>query len=246
MPRCGWKACGLSASASVSASVASSAATTTPEARAPSQRRLDLLFARIAHGYDLQLPLERRALSVGARLAEPLEGARTLDVGSGTGAFAQALLARGAASVVATDRSAAMLKRAARRLTDAGPRARVVRADGRRLPFGDACFDVITIGYLLHLLRPPSALAVLAEARRVLRPGGRLVVVVHSAPAGRLGWIYRAGWGLAARALPGVVGGTGPIGDARPLLEAGGFAVTAERRVALGYWSQVVLARAAA
>jgi ubiquinone/menaquinone biosynthesis C-methylase UbiE len=206
------------------------------------QRRLDRFFARVARVYYLQLPLERRALSTAARLAEPLGGVRVLDVGTGTGALAGALLRQGAASVVAVDRSEAMLDRASRRLGGMGSPAHIVRADGRRLPFAEGCFDLVAIGYVLNLLDRPAALAVLREARRVMTPAGRLLVVDHSAPPTFAGRAYRAVWRALSVTLPGFVASR-PLADVRPLLTAEGFWVTAERRLLAGYWSQVLLAR---
>jgi ubiquinone/menaquinone biosynthesis C-methylase UbiE len=215
---------------------------TSPEVDDSAQRRLDRFFSRVARVYYLQLPLERRALSTAARLAEPLGDARVLDVGTGTGALAAALLRRGAASVVAVDRSPAMLARASRRLRGLGSPAHIVLADARRLPFAEASFDLVAIGYVLNLLDGPAALEVLREARRVMTPGARLLVVDHSAPPSLAGRIYRAGWRTLSATLPGFVAGR-PLADVRPLLAVEGFRVTAERRLLAGYWSQVLLAR---
>jgi ubiquinone/menaquinone biosynthesis C-methylase UbiE len=206
------------------------------------QRRLDRFFARVARVYGLQLPLERRALLTAARMAEPLGGVRVLDVGTGTGALAGALLRRGAASVVAVDRSTAMLDRASRRLGGMDSPAQTVRADGRHLPFGEACFDLVAIGYVLNLLDRRAALAVLREARRVMTPAGRLLVVDHSAPPTLAGRVYRAAWRALSATLPGFVAGR-PLADVRPLLAEEEFSVTAERRLLAGYWSQVLIAR---
>lgn len=78
---------------------------------ASDQLRLDRLLARAAPAYDLQLLLERRALWTAVRLAGPLGGLRVLDLATGTGALASAMLDRGDQPVglVAVDRSPAML-----------------------------------------------------------------------------------------------------------------------------------------
>lgn len=73
----------------------------------------------------------------------------------------------------------------------------------------------------------------------MLRPCGRLVVVVHRAPATRLGGLYRQGWRALGRVLP--LAGAGPLEGARPRLLSAAFPIHGERRTGLGYWSQVVL-----
>jgi ubiquinone/menaquinone biosynthesis C-methylase UbiE len=211
-----------------------------------SRRQRD--FGRIAPFYDAQLLLERAPHAVAARMAGPLAGSRILEVATGTGALAGALVDRwGApAELVVLDTSVAMLARArrrlGRRLRDTPARPAAVRADARRLPFADATFDLVAIGYLLHLLGTADALAVLAEARRVLRPEGRLLCVTHSPPPTRLGRLYGGVWRLLTD-VPAPAGGQRTPGDAAPLLARAGLVVAHERHVGWGYWSQVLLAR---
>jgi SAM-dependent methyltransferase len=112
--------------------------------------------------------------SVLAPLREALAGApgrRLLDVGGGTGNYALALREEGWEPVV-LDRSPDMLARAAAK----GLEAR--EADARALPVPDASADaVMLISMLHHVDDVPRALA---EARRVLRPGGRLAVMAYT------------------------------------------------------------------
>lgn len=102
-------------------------------------------------------------------------GERVLDVGCGTGTFAARLAARNPAQhILGVDVSEGMLAEA-RRKTSAFPNVRFEQAPATRLPFEDAAFDVVVTASALHYVgRPADALA---EARRVLRPGGRLAVV---------------------------------------------------------------------
>lgn len=97
-------------------------------------------------------------------------GQRGLDLCCGTGDIALRCLPAlgGAGQVVAADFSLNMLAIARRRL--AGSRAAVLCADALRLPFADATFDFVTIGYGLRNLKDLSG--GLGEIRRVLRPGG--------------------------------------------------------------------------
>ncbi len=197
-----------------------------------------------ARAYDRQLPLERAALRLAASLSEPLAGAHVVDLAAGTGALAQALLARNAdvASLTLVDGAPRMLERARDRLGPAAEVAGFVVADARAVPIADGCADVVTIGYLLHLIDPGARTRVLAEAHRLLRPGGRLVVVVHGSPAGTAGAAYRFAWRLLRRVVPRAVVGHGPIVDAARLVEAAAFDVLTARRLPGVYWSQVVAA----
>lgn len=199
-------------------------------------------FDRGARGYDLQLPLERRALRVVAAAAEPLDGARVVDLAAGTGAVAAALAdrCRSLSSLTLVDAAPRMLLRARARLRRRAAAARFIVADARSVPLPDACADVVTIGYLLHLVDPATRTGVLDEARRLLVPGGRLVAVVHGSPAGAAGGAYRRAWRVLRRIAPHGVVGHGPMTDLGPLLEASGFQVRSSRRLPGVYWSQVV------
>ncbi|MEU6704976.1 class I SAM-dependent methyltransferase [Streptomyces wuyuanensis] len=94
---------------------------------------------------------------------------RVLDVGTGPGTVAAAAVARGAA-VTALDPSATMVALA----RAAAPRARVLVGALPRLPFRDACFDAAVGNFVLGHAGP--AHAVVAELRRVVRPGGRVAL----------------------------------------------------------------------
>ncbi len=189
--------------------------------------------------------MERPALRALARLADPLSGARVVDLATGTGGAAAALIAREPriASLVAVDGAPHMLERAAPRLAPLGPRARTLLADVRSVPLAAGAADVVAVAYLLHLLDPVARAAVLAEARRLLRPGGRLVVVVHGSPRGVPGRAYRAAWRALSRVVPGGIVGEGPIEDLVPIVAGARFEVDATWRIPGIYWSQVLSAR---
>jgi SAM-dependent methyltransferase len=123
---------------------------------------------------------ERHAWSRGRRAAilrllESLRvapSARVLEVGCGSGLLVQALRDRGFADVVGIDNSAAAVRAAEAR----GLGERVAQQDAGKLSFGDERFDVVIASDVLeHLLDDRSALV---EWRRILAPGGRLVVFV--------------------------------------------------------------------
>ncbi|GAA3681708.1 class I SAM-dependent methyltransferase [Nocardioides ginsengisoli] len=107
-------------------------------------------------------------------LAGDVSGRRVLDAGCGSGPLMAALRDRGAA-VTGVDASAAMVELARARL---GPDADLRVADlADPLPFADADFDDVVASLVLHYLQDWAG--PLAELRRVLRPGGRLMVSVN-------------------------------------------------------------------
>lgn len=104
----------------------------------------------------------------------PPRGLDWLDVGCGTGALAAALAERAHARVWGVDPSREMLA-AARRAVPRGVGLR--RGRGEELPFRDGWFDAVAYSLSLHLLERPRALA---EAARVLVPGGRVAVATFA------------------------------------------------------------------
>jgi SAM-dependent methyltransferase len=106
-------------------------------------------------------------------LAGDVAGRRILDAGCGSGPLSAALRDRGA-TVTGFDSSAGMVELARRRLGD-GADLQVADLD-RPLPYPDGAFDDVIAALVLHYLRDWTG--PLAELRRVLRPGGRLIVAV--------------------------------------------------------------------
>lgn len=138
------------------------------------------MFDDVAARYDLtndvlalgQTRLWRRAV---VNAVAPQPGERVLDLAAGTGTSSEPFHRRGA-YVVPCDFSLGMLEVGRRRL----PHLSFVAGDALRLPFGDATFDAATISFGLRNVS--DTLAGLAEIRRVVRPGGRLVVCEFSHP----------------------------------------------------------------
>lgn len=107
-------------------------------------------------------------------LAGDVNRRRVLDAGCGSGPLSAALRERGAI-VTGFDSSPAMIELAERRL---GMHARLLVADlGEPLPFSDSAFDDVVGSLVLHYLEDWTA--PLTELRRVLRPGGRLLLSLH-------------------------------------------------------------------
>ncbi|HEY7609198.1 MAG TPA: class I SAM-dependent methyltransferase [Alphaproteobacteria bacterium] len=122
---------------------------------------------------ELGARTERLEQDLILRLAGDVADQRVLDAGCGDGLLAVALAARGA-RVTGLDADAGMLAAGAARAEVAGAMIRPVRGAIERLPFADASFDMVAAVTVLCFIRDPSR--VLAEFRRVLVPGGSLVI----------------------------------------------------------------------
>jgi demethylmenaquinone methyltransferase/2-methoxy-6-polyprenyl-1,4-benzoquinol methylase len=155
---------------------------------------------RVRHAQELFAPLGPRYDRMGALLSFgqdprwrrfmvdrlPRDGGRVLDVATGTGLVAEALLTRGF-GVTGVDQSPGML--AAARARFAG-RVELVEASADALPFAAGSFDHLTFTYLLRYVDDPGA--TLAELTRVVRPGGTVAMVEFGLPRG----VWRPPWDL--------------------------------------------------
>ncbi len=147
-------------------------------ARVLAERARDASESFRRAGADLD---EMRALGLPAEAVEaallsllPAGARRVLDIGTGTGRLLE-LLAPRVAAALGIDASRAMLALARARLSRPGLDHCAVRlADMYRLPLPDAAYDAVVLQMVLHYAEDPEA--VLAEAVRVLRPGGTLVL----------------------------------------------------------------------
>ena len=147
--------------------------------------RVAEVFDRVADRYDLMndlmsLGLHRAWKAFAVDIARPRPGERVLDVATGSGDLAAALERRVApgGEVWITDVNRRMLSRGRDRLLDAGSLAPAVQCDAERLPFPERSFDCVTVGFGLRNMTHKDA--ALAEMARVLKPGGRLVVLEFS------------------------------------------------------------------
>jgi demethylmenaquinone methyltransferase/2-methoxy-6-polyprenyl-1,4-benzoquinol methylase len=143
------------------------------------------VFDSVAGRYDLMndlmsLGLHRAWKAFAVEIARPQPGERVLDVAAGSGDLARALARRVApgGEVWLTDVNRRMLERGRDRLLDAGVAVPAVQCDAERLPFPAQSFDCVTVGFGLRNMTHKQA--ALAEMARVLKRGGRLVVLEFS------------------------------------------------------------------
>ena len=147
--------------------------------------RVGAVFDRVAQRYDLMndlmsLGLHRLWKTFAVEIARPRPGEHILDVATGSGDLARAMSRRVGpqGSVWLTDINRSMLERGRDRALDRGLLAPAVQCDAERLPFGAASFDCVTVGFGLRNMTHKDR--ALAEMSRVLKPGGRLVVLEFS------------------------------------------------------------------
>jgi demethylmenaquinone methyltransferase/2-methoxy-6-polyprenyl-1,4-benzoquinol methylase len=152
-------------------------------------RRVRGVFDSVAGNYDLMNDLmsggiHRLWKQFTLSLTSLRPGQRALDVAGGTGDLAAGMARQVGQKglVVLTDINAAMLGRGRDRLLDAGlaGNLRYVQANAEALPFADGSFDCVTIGFGLRNVTDKGA--ALASMRRVLKPGGQLLVLEFSKP----------------------------------------------------------------
>ena len=138
------------------------------------------MFTEVAGGYDRTNAI----LSAGnaslwrmatVKAVNPKSGERVLDVAAGTGTSSSAL-AKSGAEVVAVDFSPGMIAEGRKR----HPELTFVEGDAEELPFPAKSFDAVTISFGLRNVNDPQK--ALREMRRVLKPGGRLVICEFSHP----------------------------------------------------------------
>jgi demethylmenaquinone methyltransferase/2-methoxy-6-polyprenyl-1,4-benzoquinol methylase len=210
-------------------------------------------FARIARRYVLANhvlslgidTLWRRVVAGEVRAGAP---ARVLDLATGSGDLMEAVRkACPETKVIGADFCLPMLGEAKKRGLPG-----LVAADGMRLPFADGVFDALTVGFgLRNMASWPDAVA---EMARVIRPGGRLVVLDFSLPRGLLNRPYRfylhkilprlAGWLTGERDAYEYLGGSierfpsGPAMEA--LLTGHGFSAARTRPLSGGIASVYV------
>lgn len=156
------------------------------------RRRIDELFDAGAPHYEfvcrvMSLGTGERYRGQALRDAGLTEGMRVLDVATGTGLVLRSAAAMSGRQglVVGLDPSAGMLRECRKR-----SHARLLQGRGEQLPFMDECFDLVSMGYALRHV--PDLRALFVEYRRVLKPGGHVLVLEITQPQSPIGrWLLR-------------------------------------------------------
>ncbi|HEX7314550.1 MAG TPA: class I SAM-dependent methyltransferase [Pyrinomonadaceae bacterium] len=161
------------------------------------RRHKEPVYDRFADVYDRNMrPLERfglarlraRALAeVASSLAESGGVGRLLEVGAGTGGNF-AYYPEGARAACVEPSREMLLRAASKRERPEG--SLLARAFAERLPFADATFDVALATLVFCSVESPAV--GLGELRRVVRAGGRVVLLEHVRPGGALGYVFDA------------------------------------------------------
>ncbi len=168
----------------------------------PSASDVAAVFDRAAATYDEAIPFFARFGERLVALADIAPGTEVLDVASGRGAsLLPAVRAVGVSGrVVGVDMAPAMVELLRRDLGAADVQnASVTVGDATQLEFGDAAFDVVLCGFTLMLLPEPER--AVAEMRRVVRPGGRVVVSMPTGAGPEWAFMGELAAQFAARAV---------------------------------------------
>jgi demethylmenaquinone methyltransferase/2-methoxy-6-polyprenyl-1,4-benzoquinol methylase len=214
-----------------------------------------LALMRLLESAPARYDVGVRALTLGkvdqirdslAEAAVQSHGARVLEIGCGTGALTEKLIARGA-HVTAVDQNPEMVERARARLADSSPDAVtfVERTASEIDSFPERSFDAVVGSLSLSEMSERERAFVLNCAQRVLRPGGVIAIADEVRPRGfinsALQAVVRGPQAVLAWLMVGSI--SRPIPDLAAELAAAGFVIHSERRWLLETLAMVVAER---
>jgi ubiquinone/menaquinone biosynthesis C-methylase UbiE len=204
----------------------------------PERRDIVGVYSKLAVVYDAWTRLtERESLSAALERAAIRDGEAVLEVAVGTGVLFDEILRRNLSGRnVGIDLTEPMLRRAREKARQTGTPFELVVGDARALSFDDGSFDLVVNNNMFGLLPESEFAPILAEMWRVLKPGGRLVLVMMMRPdrllpelVYRIGAVWLGGWREVR---------------IEPFVRAAGFAgLESELVTQLGIPSEVLLAR---
>ncbi len=183
---------------------------------------------------------EGRARRRGIELAKVQDGESVLDVAAGTGLILADIVKINRTGLNAgIDISSGMLQKARNRVQNTPARVELKQASAFAIPYPDAAFDLLINGYMFDLMPVEAMPRILAEFRRVLKPGGRLVLM-NMTEGERPGshiyqWIYQH--------APALMGGCRGVLLAGLLPQAGFQVLVREYHQQFFFPSEVILAR---
>ena len=158
-------------------------------------RRVRSVFDSVAPKYDvmndlMSMGLHRVWKAYTVMVADVREGQRVLDIAGGTGDLASAFAGKVGLTgcVVHTDINEAMLREGRNRMLDAGKILPTTVCDAEHLPFADNSFDLLSVAFGLRNMTHKDG--ALKEMNRVLKPGGKLLVLEFSKIAKPLEKVY--------------------------------------------------------
>ncbi len=190
--------------------------------------KIEIYDEAAAHYDRTRVPIGTEIIRDALEAADkPASEMTLLDAGCGTGAYSAAL-AGVPSRLIGIDRSAGMLATARAKLEAGGGKVDFLRGDLLHLPLAEASLDAVMFNQVLHHLEDgsdscyPGHAAALAEAARVLKPGGRLLLHACTHEQMRKGFWY---FGLIPEALDRMLARCAPESRIRSLLAELGFTV---------------------
>ncbi len=147
-------------------------------------------YQRCARWYDTLIePFNKGLRQIGLEMCPPSQGMRVLDVGCGTGTHLD-LYQLGGCQVFGIDSSKAMLDMARQKL---GQRATLHLGNAAEMPYEDKFFDLILITLVLHEMPNTVRSAVVREIKRIVKPGGQILVIDYYNGPVRFpkGWLFK-------------------------------------------------------
>jgi len=202
------------------------------------QREVPRVYGHLAPVYDVWAALtESRARRRAIELAGIRDGESLLEIAVGTGTlFAELVAKNPLGRNEGIDLTPEMVEQTRKKL---GGRAKVRVGDAHRLEFGDGEFDLVVNGYMFDLLPEEDFPVVLGEMHRVLKPGGRLLLINMAASQRK----RTALWTAIYKLNPAMMGGCRGVLLEEPIRRAGFELAHREELDQLGFPTELLLAR---